>query len=182
MRKNLLFIVLLFCLGAASPDSALQVDIELEGASIVKLGEQVRFKATLRNASTTPMVAVTPGDGSESGWREPHVHYSAEKWNGQSWTEVPVRGIFRCGLYDPHWQKDVVTLSPGATLDIGAWLPGADSYFDLSPGRYRFRLHYQYGAGGNAKGKPGPSSIPEALRGVKSYHLVSAPVEYTVSP
>lgn len=180
MRKLLLLLCSLLLLGGSSPDEALSLDVEVKGLPRGKAGEAIELKVKLKNTSQEPVQVVLPGDGSESGWREPHVYYSVEKREGQDWKELAPHGIARCGLYDSIWQDDVRTLAPGASVDAGGWLPGPQASFQLAPGTYRFRLHYDYAAGKNSKGPA--TEPPEALRAVPAFHLVSNCVEYTILP
>lgn len=187
MSKTLVRLFPLLCLCALlgapghSRENPLKVSIAFTGLPHGKVGEDVPVKATMRNSSDRTVAALKPGDGSESGWREPHVYYTAKKLRGKEWLDVPPRVIRRCGVYNPAWQKDVVSLAPGETLNLGSWLPGPEAYFNLTPGRYRFQLHYVYGAGGNARAGGAPS-VPAALKGVPSFHLTSSFLEYTVLP
>lgn len=140
------------------------------------LKERVHLRGALVNFSDNPTFAIRPGDGSESGWREPYIHYSAERWDGKSWNKVEPRPIGRCGLYAPGWSQDVVRLHKGDTLELGDWLPDLNSCFELSEGRYRFRLHYRYSRGLHKDYRSG-LPIPESLGKVPAFHLISDPQE-----
>ena len=180
MRKSLLLLSLILSLGASGSEKDLSVLIRPKTFAKSRVGEPIEMEIKMRNASTMAMSVIKPGDGSESRWREPYVYYSAQKLEGDEWREVPTRPILRCGLYNFNWQADVVTIEPGKSLALGDWVPGPQTFFELTPGRYRLQLHYDYAAGKNCKGEPG--APPQAMAGVAPFHLVSEPVEYTVLP
>ena len=145
-----------------------------------KVGDPIELELSLKNASGKPLRVIKPGDGSESRWREPYVYYSAQRLEGDTWIDVSIQPIMRCGLYNSNWQADVVTLQPGKSLAIGDWIPGPQTFFELTPGRYRFRLHYDYAAGENCKGQPGVP--PPVMQDVAPFHLISEPLEYIIQP
>lgn len=183
MRRNLLMGFALLLLGSSGHQDGLKLLLSVDGLAKAREGEEFRLKAQLTNVGQTPYAVVLPGDGSESGWREPHVYYSAEKLEGRTWKEVRPHALPRCGLYDPLWQDDVKSLAPGQTVEAASWLPGPLSYFDLSPGSYRFRLHYDYAGGQNRKGRDGPVGLPpDSMKDVAPFHLVSNEVEFSVIP
>lgn len=133
------------------------------------------------NRSTTDSHAVVlPRDGSEVGWREPHVRFSAEvQAEDGAWRTLPMQGLERCGLYDANWLDDVVTLAPGVAqrLDWMGSIPELPEH-----GRVRIRAHYAYKAGPSLRDyeDPEPIPLPEGLggmAGVAPFELVSAPLE-----
>jgi hypothetical protein len=142
----------------------------------VQAGAVPYISLTLVNTSknvTHPVVK--PGDGSETGAREPYVHFTAEHLNVQGeWKPLQQFGGGRCGLFDWQWQKDVIDLKPGEKLAVtNNWIPAAD--FRLQhPGKVRVRGHYEYRAG---RGKE-----PDLGRMARTpaFALASEPVEFEV--
>ncbi|MCY2930744.1 MAG: HEAT repeat domain-containing protein, partial [Planctomycetota bacterium] len=147
-------------------------------------GQAIPFEVQLVNASRTrEYTVVKPGDGSESGWREPHVYYTAERLTAEGrWTRLAPAPIGRCGLYDSQWQKDVVTLKPGESLALKEWLPRPSSVFEFQQaGRYRIRVHYSYRGGQAHKGAASrPAEDLGGMKGVEPFEIVSDPVEISV--
>jgi len=147
-------------------------------------GQAIPFGMQLVNASRTRAYPVVkPGDGSESGWREPHVYYAAERLAADGrWTRLDPVPIGRCGLYDGNWQKDVVTLKPGDSLPLKDWLLPPSSAFEFQQaGRYRIRAHYAYRGGQAGKGAASrPADDLGGMKGVEPFEIVSAPIEIAV--
>lgn len=177
----LLVLAALPLLGSSESPPGLQVRLFEPAERSIKVGERVRLRGQLSNRSGSQVLVVKPGDGSESGWREPYIYYSAQRWRDGRWEEVERQPIGRCGLFNSDWTKDVVALKPGQSLELGDWLPDLESSFQLDPGKYRFYLHYQYSQGANKESKAG-FPVPESLEGVPAYEVVSnKPVELTVT-
>jgi len=60
------------------PHPDLRLDLQLVGPAVLDPGERPRVRASVHNTSTlTAHPVVLPGDGSEMGWREPMVSFSA---------------------------------------------------------------------------------------------------------
>ena len=157
----------------------LALELVFEGPKEVWPGGELPFAWKLTNRSKdTTYRYVLPGDGSESGWREPHVYYRAERMdeNGQ-WKAVEPRGIGRCGLYDADWHDEVKELSPGASVNLKDWAPYAGYAFDPQiAGRVRLTAHYVFRAKAPSKETLSPKAPPEGLgpmKGVEPFHLVS---------
>jgi hypothetical protein len=181
MRYISILIVFL-SLGVAVADSAkdLKIVVNPQGKTVVPLDHRMKLQMRLQNMSAKPVYVIKPGDGSESGWREPSMYFSAEKKTDQGWKPVERQGIGRCGLYDPDWQKDVVKLEPGGEINLGTWMPSPSSYFQLSKGTYRFRLHYKYTQGQAGTGSMGENpKTPATLAGKPAFSLASEPFVYT---
>src|SRR3954468_2051189 len=70
------------------------------------------FEIVLANRSRDRSYPIVlSSDGSESGWREPHVFYTVEKRTGTGpWQAAAALQMLRCGNYDADWTKDVVSL------------------------------------------------------------------------
>jgi hypothetical protein len=160
-------------------DLALQV--ALKSPVTIQVGEQVDVSIVVRNQSRdTAYSLVAPGDGSEAGWREPHVYFTAtlDKGNGVS-KVVPTARYARCGLFDPAWQKDARTLKPGEELPLKNWLVSPSTMLEFQePGHVRLVAHYSYRAGIAVKGTK--QSVVGLMAGVPVFELVSVPVEFDV--
>jgi hypothetical protein len=121
---------------------------------------------------------VKSGDGSDSGWREPHLYATVERLDeAGEWTPLPPPGSARCAIYHPNWHPDVVDLAPGAALDL-EWLDLAPSaYRDDRP--HRVTVHYEYRRQPvrECEGAPPPPEGLGRMRDRPAFHLVSDPSE-----
>jgi hypothetical protein len=148
----------------------------------VKAGTVQSVGLTLVNASkTTTYRVVRPGDGSETGGREPYVHFTGEQLTVQGqW--VPLRGytIRECGLFDHDWQKDIVELKPGETLPVtNQWIPMTD--FRLQhPGTIRVTGHYEYRAGRRDANGAIINEDRSKMGDTPAFAIHSEPVEFSV--
>ena len=147
-------------------------------------GQAIPMEVELLNVSKArAYLVVKPGDGSESGWREPHVYYTADRSGADGgWTRMEPTPILRCGLYDNKWQKDVVPLKPGENLPLKDWLMPPGSAFEFQQaGRYRIRAHYAYRGGQGGKGAASrPAEDVGGMKGIAPFEIVSSPVEIAV--
>ncbi len=168
----------------AAPGAHPDLKLEVYGSKQVAAGASVELKMHLLNTTKDKIVhVVKPGDGSESGWREPHVFYTAEvKQPDGTWAAAKRNGIGRCGLYNPKWQNDVVELKPGEKLELKDWILPVERVIELKqPGSYRVQVHYSYREGKNAKGLGGNAlALPETLKDVNAYEVVSENFELEV--
>jgi hypothetical protein len=133
------------------------------------------LEARLVNAGKWTHRVVKPGDGSESGWREPEVYLEREvdgKW---------VRGAKpgRCGLYAHDWQKDVIDLKLGDALPIGGFVEPRMAFGLSAPAKAKVRLVYVYRGGRASKGRevepePGP------MAKTPPFAIFSEPVEIRI--
>jgi hypothetical protein len=126
-------------------------------------------------------LVVRPGDGSEIGVREPHVHFTAESRNVQGkWEPLPGFTHRECGLFDWDWPKDVVELKPGEKLLVAnKWIPTTDFHLQ-QPGRVRVVGPYEYRAGRNKDGKPLGTENRGRMEGVPAFAVHSEPIEFDV--
>lgn len=187
-------VVLLAVANVAVADNAMpsniQHDLVLEaslvGDATILPGQQIAVKARLVNRSKDAVYpAIKPGDGSECGWREPYVFYTAERKNDAGeWKPATKTRYGRCGLFDHNWQKDVVELKPGESIEIKDWLPTPSFMFEIQQaGQWRLRVHYRYSGGAAVKGgkgladDSGEDATPESLKGIPTFELTSAPIE-----
>lgn len=150
------------------------------GATAVKADARPPVTLTLENTSKTESYfVVKTGDGSECGWREPHVHFTAERlWQGK-WEGLPAQGIGRCGLYANEWWKDVVELKPGGKLVVAEV---AIPSFRMPPdGKLRLTGHYEY-RGGMNKAARQPVESRGLMGNAPAFALESNTVEFDVVP
>jgi hypothetical protein len=152
-------------------------------ATAVDAGYPIAITVRLVNRSKTlTHPVVRSNDGSEVGWREPHVFWTAT-WVEADDRETPIepRGLGRCGLYSADWTKDVTRLAPGESIDV-EWMSHVHHAFDLQKeGLVRITAHYVW-RGGKAKGlPPGTKSTDFGLMtGVPPYELRSNPVDVRI--
>lgn len=163
----------------------LRLEAWLVSDPVVVPGEPVRLGAKLRNTSKTRShPVVRPGDGSECGWREPHVFYTAVRVTREgAEVQLPDAGAARCGNYDPAWTDDVVGLQPGEALDLTPVLLPASLFFDFQEeGEVRVRLHYRWTEGRAGQGLPEaePTNDLGGMKGVAAFEVVSEPVRVRV--
>jgi len=168
----------------ADVERDLALEVKLISGDGVQPGQPVRLEIHLKNTSKERIYPVVrPGDGSEMGWREPHVFYTAriDKGDG-SWQEVPKAGIARCGLFNAQWQEDVVELWPGKSIELKDWLAPPEMALELQqPGKVRLHVHYRYRGGITGKDpKTGKTFDTGKMRGMPAFELVSKPVEFEV--
>jgi len=177
---------------ARAADTIAKADVERDLALEVKLlsgdgvqpGQPVRLKIHLKNTSNERIYPVVrPGDGSEVGWREPHVFYTARIDTGDgNWQEVPKAPVARCGNFDAQWQNDVVELWPGKSIELKDWLAPPEMALEMQQaGRVRLCVHYRYRGGVTGKDpKTGKTFDTGKMRGMPAFELVSKPVEFEV--
>ncbi len=147
-------------------------------AKTVKPFEILPVTLTLENISkTNSYFVVKASDGSECGWREPYVHFTAEQlWQGK-WEAIPRQGIGRCGLYANEWWKDVVELKPGEKLVVAK---GSYPAFRMpTDGKLRLRGYYEY-RGGMNKSFQQPVENRGRMGDAPKFTLVSNTVELDV--
>jgi len=158
------------------PRAEVERDLKLElnrfATEPFEQGLDPKLQTVLRNDSKDRAYSVVmPGDGSESGLREPHAWFAlAVRRRGEAFHGPPPVHYARCGLYDEDWQKDVVTLGPGESR-ILPWmgfrfrseLDGADEI--------AVTAHYSYGE--HAKDR---RSLAPTLHGMPAFAVESRPL------
>jgi hypothetical protein len=145
-------------------------------------GVTVRLKL-VNTSKTESHCIVIPGDGSNVGWREPHVFYTGQiRQSDGAWKALATRRLLRCGLFDADWQKDVVQLKPGGELAIDKWLIGpTEQLYYQQAGKTRLFAHYKYSAGRTAKsGELNEQSNTGRMGDAPPFELISNPIELTV--
>jgi hypothetical protein len=135
-----------------------------------------RFLVFLVNRSrdrTYPIVL--PRDGSESGWREPHVWFTVAREVSGGFQTVPPPDMIRCGLYANDWTVDVRDLAPSSEIPLDDF----PFYSELELGgskRIRVVAHYAYGDHARDTSK-----VPPKLHPIPAYTLASRPYELDVA-
>lgn len=92
-----------------------------------------QFELTLTNRGETAVTLVQPGDGSNCGWRTPHL-----KWQ---WTADHDRKPLteaRCGNINSLKAGEVFTLNPGESKVMKDWIQSAIP----GPGNYKVKVTY----------------------------------------
>ena len=78
---------------AADAPEGLKLDLALTTKGPVQPGERIAFAVKLVNTSKSVTHKVVPaGEGSQHGWREPHVFWTAT-FVGKDGTERPVAAV-----------------------------------------------------------------------------------------
>jgi len=126
-------------------------------------------------------LVVRPGDGSETGAREPYVHFTAESLSVQGkWEPIPGFTDRACGLFDWNWPKDVIELKPGDRLRVtNQWIPTTDFHLQ-HPGRVRVVGHYEYRAGRTKDGKALGTTDRGRMEGLPAFAIHSERIEFDV--
>lgn len=144
-----------------------------------EIGHDPRLEVVLSNRSKTRSYpVVVSGDGSEAGFREPHVFYTVERRSSSSspWEPATEQRVARCGNYDEDWTKDVVSLAPGEQIVL-PWF-GFPSNWELDGAYYaRIVAHYAYGEHAREE-----RDAPPELHGMPSYALASNALEVVIDP
>ena len=163
----------------AEIETDLRLEVTWTGPKVIMAGEQPRVSASLVNDSkTTTHPVVKVGDGSEMGWREPFVYWTAtvDRGDGKP-IPVPKNRYRRCGLFDHDWPKDAIALRPFETLPVDAH-PLLEFQ---QAGRVRLQAHYVYR---DNNVRPNRTNLPPGQRGrmvgVPGFEVVSKPVEFDV--
>jgi hypothetical protein len=117
---------------------------------------------------------VLPADGSEVGWREPHVWFTVEALSGAgTWKTVESPMLGRCGNHDERWQDDVLEMAPKEERELD-WFPFSPPEELADAATVRIVAHYRYRRPIEGKG------VPPALQAMPSFELHSAPLELPV--
>lgn len=185
----------------------LQLQVSLKTPSKIHLGEPIQLQMSLWNQSKDQTYfVVKPGDGSDAGWREPYIFYTAQyvikvDHCGHQTEEVPPETIGRCGLFSGSWMKDEVPLKPQEKLDITSdmiLLPSQALKFQ-KPGHVRLFVHYAYQSGHGRPAENATKILPflheNELKKLRSkevptgpiadmpaYEIVSSPIEIDIVP
>jgi len=164
----------------ALPHNALERDLVLtlrrKSTEPFEVSRDPKFEVVLANRShETAYPIVLSNDGSESGWREPHVWYTVErKLPSGTWEAAPTLPAARCGLYARDWEKDVQTLGPGASIVL-PWFTFYQHWDMEEATHVRVVAHYAYGDHAKDLRK-----VPPALHAIPAYELASQPMELPI--
>ncbi len=90
-----------------------------------------QFQLTLTNRGETSVTLVQPGDGSECGWRTPHLKW---EWASNPKTRGATTG--RCGNMNSLKEGEVFTLKPGESKVLKDWVHAMPP----SPGVYKVKV------------------------------------------
>lgn len=143
-----------------------------------EVGRDPAFEVVLSNKSTTKSYPIVlSSDGSEAGWREPHVFFTVEKRASASepFRLAPEQKLARCGMYDQDWTKDVQELAPGKEVVL-PWFHFHDFQFDLEDAA-QVRVTANYAYGDHARDL---SKVPPILHSTPAYALRSNAMELAV--
>lgn len=147
-------------------------------------GAPVRLTANLVNRSKERKIPIVlPGDGSDSGWREPSMTWTVARVGADgAETSVPPRGYLRCGNHDAVWTDEVRTLAPGEKADVTTGPAPFDLTYDLQDaGTYRIRATYTYECGRAAPGAARDAVPDTGLMGTTpAFRIVSDPAEIEI--
>jgi hypothetical protein len=172
-------------IATASGDPQRDLELKLSGPRTLKAGEHPQLSAQLRNVSRSRAHhVVLPSDGSDAGWRDPVISFSAFVDEGDGcWKPLARVPVLRCGLFDANWTDDVVRLTAGQKRVIDP-LWGFPS-FQWRAGTVRLFLHYTWTGGAASKGGATQSIDPTLNLGAMSreapYELVSNAIEFEVA-
>lgn len=159
----------------------LKLIAEVESGKTFEAGKMPWIVLTLMNTSKSRAYPIVmPGDGSEMGWRDPYVHFTAKQRevNGM-WVSMKPWSSGRCSLFDWNWVKDVVDIRPGQRIPIGSNHFGEQYDFQY-PGKVQLVGHYAYRAMGGTNGQPLPDKECGRMKDVPLFELVTDPVELEV--
>jgi hypothetical protein len=160
-------------------EADLRLWVELKGSKTIQAGTTPWLSVALVNTSTTPAHWVVKyGDGSEVGWREPYVYWTATLDRGDGkLVPVPRADYRRCGLFNAAWPKDAILLRPGEKMELG-FVPLLEFQ---QPGRVRLRAHYAYhGGSGERSRSPVAPDQRRRMTGVPAFEVISDPLEFDV--
>jgi hypothetical protein len=165
----------------AQIESDLRLEVLLnETSKTIQAGEGPWVTVALVNTSNSVTHRVVQsGHGSEVGYREPHLYWTATIDCGDG-KEVPIpkRRVGYCGtclMFASNWPKDAVLLKPGARLVL-------NSYPLLEfqrVGRVRLRAQYDY-QGSRSSFQFTPEELG-FMAGVPAHSLTSNSVEFDVT-
>jgi len=161
----------------------LRLHISAESLTVEK-GKSPEIKATITNMGTKPVTLVQPGDGSMCEWRTPVIAWSVlraeEKRDRPKLPQQLPAAVARCGNINALRDKEVFTLKPNGTKELGSWVT-APSFPSI--GKYRIVFHYSNKPGLQWKGIPLGKHDEAAMRKVKTStecNLVSNELLFTV--
>ncbi len=161
-----------------SPTADLELVIVKRFPDVVRPGQILETGLVLRNTSPLgPHRVVRPGDGSDEGWREPHVWFEVHRKTADgAWAQAPKRKVVRCKSHKPDWREDVVEISAGGELDVRSWARDPSRYALQKPGAYRLTAHYAW----RRQPVAGTDGDLGRMRDVPAFQIVSDAVPFTL--
>jgi hypothetical protein len=179
----ILTLILLSSFVLKTDNSKIQTDLKLT-ATHKQTGKQNgdgTLTLTLTNNSQTDLYKIiSPGDGSESEWREPYIYYSADlKTESGVWEKLKYRNPSRCALYSPNWQDYITIIKPKQTIIISETMFRVKNYFTInSSGIMRLVVYYDYAQGRHSK--VDGEEIKQEIADIPAFTLVSDTIEFKV--
>lgn len=161
--------------GPPGPAQKLKLEISLkDGFAAFELGQRVVVTAKIRNISPEPLPIVLPGDGSDAGWRPPHVDFHGKIEGLAGATSLERRAsLGRCGMFDTDWHDEIVTVPSGGEVSLGEWIPAPSDVLVMDrPGRIHFAMTYTYPAGTSVRDGDEPFK-PGAMGETPAFTLTS---------
>lgn len=107
--------------GAASGELALRLSAE---STSLRVGERPSVRVTITNNGGDAVTLVHPGDGSDVGWRTPHVAWSVIGANSEAEHRpepAPHSGTRMCGNINSLKPDELFYLAPGETKELKGW-------------------------------------------------------------
>lgn len=160
----------------------LQLRAEFKGGGPVTAGAGAWVEVRLVNSSRTVTHRVVKvGHGSEIGYREPYVSWSATIDRGDG-KPAPLTDELRygycgtCLAFASDWPKDAIWLKPGDHLELD--IPQKFEF--QQAGRVRLQAHYEYRASGKSNENRFHPDELAFMDGVPPFKLVSNVVEFDV--
>jgi hypothetical protein len=163
--------------GDAQPD----LRLEVRGPKTLAKGEFPELKGSIHNGSRRRAHAIVlPGDGSDAGWRDPVIAFTAFIDEGDGcWKPLARAATGRCGLFDADWSDEIVTVAAGTTRSLDPmWSFPA---FEWRKGNVRLFVHYTWTGGTASKGGGSSSVDLGAMAKERPYELVSNAIEIRVT-
>lgn len=153
----------------------------MRSGQALESGQYPNFRLAIFNSSRqTSIPVVLPGDGSEVGWREPYIYFTATIRNADGFeTDVLPERYGRCKLFDWRWPQSAVLLPPREGHYLEVWRPLLEFQ---EAGRVRLIAHYNYSAGtgrGSRVSAFGRDRLG-MMKDVPQFELVSNPIEFEV--
>ena len=121
----------------ANPGPDVRIEVKVKRA-VVKRGEKAKDAIViveLVNHEKYPVIVVKPGDGSDCGWRTPHITWSMN--------EKKLGGIGGCANINPLAAHEVVELKAGERLPLEEWLR-VPPLEHMKAGVYRLSIEYDH--------------------------------------
>lgn len=163
-------------------DEQTDLRLEIRGPKRMAKSDFPELSGTIRNVSRKRAHAIVlPGDGSDAGWRDPVISFTAFIDEGDGcWKPLASASNGRCGLFDHDWSDEIVEVRAGGSKSIDPmW---AHPFFEWKRGTVRLFVHYAWTGGTAAKGGGGPPAFDiGAMAKERPYELISNAIELEVT-